>query len=116
MRSRGQCPNSLVLHQLFQIELIDLIGSTHGTVRKELVLAKNLFGSHFDRPVMPVNPKHRSIQGVLTFETVASLPLVPDLTPPAPATGVHELAWRWDGAGGKAGVCFERHADLRNAR
>ena len=40
----------------------------------------------FDGPVMPVNPKHRAIEGVLTYPDVASLPLIPDLavigTPP----------------------------------
>ena len=28
---------------------------------------------------MPVNPKHRSILGVLTFDTISSLLLIPDL-------------------------------------
>jgi acetyltransferase len=51
------------------------------------VLAHNLFNFGFDGPIMPVNPRHRAIEGVLTYPDAASLPEVPDLavlaTPPA---------------------------------
>ena len=75
------------LDKLFKPDSIALIGASKRPGSVGAVLAKNLFGSGFDGPVMPVNPKHRSIRGVLTFESVGSLPLVPDLaliaTPPA---------------------------------
>ncbi|MGI9416923.1 MAG: GNAT family N-acetyltransferase [Geminicoccaceae bacterium] len=75
------------LDKLFKPGSIALVGASKRPGSVGAVLAKNLFGGGFDGPVMPVNPKHRSIQGVLTFETVESLPQVPDLaviaTPPA---------------------------------
>jgi acetyltransferase len=63
------------------------------------VVARNLFSAGFDGPVMPVNPKHRAIEGVLTYPDVASLPVAPDLaviaTPPDTVPGlVAELAAR----------------------
>ncbi|MGI9501864.1 MAG: acetate--CoA ligase family protein, partial [Geminicoccaceae bacterium] len=80
------------LEKLFAPQSIALIGASKRPGSVGAVLAENLFGGGFDGPVMPVNPKHRSIQGVLTFETVASLPLVPDLaviaTPPATIPGL----------------------------
>ncbi|MEM7045182.1 MAG: CoA-binding protein, partial [Pseudomonadota bacterium] len=75
------------LDKLFKPESIALIGASKRPGSVGAVLAKNLFGGGFDGPVMPVNPKHRSIQGVLTHQSIESLPLVPDLaviaTPPA---------------------------------
>ena len=74
------------LDRLFKPQSIALIGASKRPSSVGAVLARNLFASGFDGPVMPVNPKHRSIQGVLTFEDVESLPLTPDLaviaTPP----------------------------------
>jgi len=53
---------------------------------------RNLLGGGFDGPVMPVNPKHRSVAGVLTYPDVESLPLTPDLavicTPAATVPGL----------------------------
>lgn len=80
------------LDKLFKPQSIALIGASKRRGSVGSVLAENLFGGGFDGPVMPVNPKHRSIQGVLTFETVADLPLVPDLaviaTPPRTVPGL----------------------------
>ena len=80
------------LEKLFKPEAIALIGASKQPGSVGAVLAENLFGSGFDGPILPVNPKHRSIQGVLTFESVDSLPLVPDLaiiaTPPATVPGL----------------------------
>ena len=80
------------LDKLFKPGSIALIGASKRQGSVGAVLAKNLFGGGFDGPVMPVNPKHRSIQGVLTHQTIESLPLVPDLaviaTPPATIPGL----------------------------
>ncbi|MEM9629564.1 MAG: acetate--CoA ligase family protein [Pseudomonadota bacterium] len=80
------------LEKLFKPETLALIGASKRPSSVGSVLAKNLFGGGFDGPVMPVNPKHRSIQGVLTFDSIASLPLVPDLaiiaTPPKTIPGL----------------------------
>lgn len=74
------------LESLFNPASIALIGAskTPGSVGR--VLARNLMGGGFDGPIMPVNPKHRAVGGVLTWPNVAALPVVPELaiisTPP----------------------------------
>lgn len=67
------------LESLFNPSSIALIGAskTPGTVG--YVLARNLMSAGFDGPIMPVNPKHRSIGGVLTWPDVESLPVTPEL-------------------------------------
>jgi acetyltransferase len=44
-----------------------------------MALARNLFRAGFAGPVMPVNPDHHVIESVLTYPSIASLPLTPDL-------------------------------------
>ena len=39
----------------------------------------NLLESGFVGPVVPVNPKHEAVAGVLTYPDVGSLPLTPEL-------------------------------------
>jgi acetyltransferase len=74
------------LDVLFKPRSIALIGASkvRGTVGA--VLAHNLFNSGFTGPIIPVNPKHRAIEGVLTYPDAQALPEVPDLaviaTPP----------------------------------
>ena len=50
------------------------------------VLAKNILRSGFRGPVLPVHPEAASLEGVLAYPDVASLPIAPDLavlaTPP----------------------------------
>jgi acetyltransferase len=67
------------LDSLFNPSSIALVGAskTPGTVG--YVLARNLMSAGFDGPIMPVNPKHRAIGGVLTWPNVASLPVTPEL-------------------------------------
>ncbi|WP_044559661.1 acetate--CoA ligase family protein, partial [Azospirillum sp. B4] len=75
------------LHHLFKPSSIALIGASRRPHTVGAVVARNLFGGSFDGPIMPVNPQERSIEGVLTYPDVASLPVVPDLavicTPPS---------------------------------
>ncbi|MGB8273983.1 MAG: bifunctional acetate--CoA ligase family protein/GNAT family N-acetyltransferase [Alphaproteobacteria bacterium] len=87
------------LDYLLKPKSVALIGAskTPGTVGA--VVARNLFSAGFDGPVMPVNPKHRAIEGVLTYPDPASLPVPADLaviaTPPDTVPGlVRELAER----------------------
>lgn len=65
---------------------IALVGASKTQGSIGWVLARNLISGGFDGPIMPVNPKHRSIGGVLTWPNVSSLPVVPELavisTPP----------------------------------
>jgi acetyltransferase len=93
------------LDLLFKPKSVALIGASkrHGSVGA--LIARNLFRSGFDGPVMPVNPEHSAIERVLTYPDVASLPLVPDLaiisTPPEAVPGIlADLA----GRGTKAAV------------
>ena len=65
----------------------------------------NLLQGNFSGPIMPVNPKHTAVAGVLCYPDVASLPLTPDLavvcTPRVTVLGIiAELASR----GSKAAV------------
>lgn len=53
---------------------------------------ENLLSGGFDGPIIPVNPKHKSVAGVLCFPDVGSLPFAPDLavicTPPPTVPGL----------------------------
>lgn len=60
---------------------------------------QNLLSGGFDGPIIPVNPTHKSVAGVLCFPDVGSLPFAPDLavvcTPPPTVPGlVSELGAR----------------------
>ena len=74
------------LDVLFKPRSIALIGASKARASMGAVLAHNLFNSGFTGPIMPVDPKHRAIEGVLTYPDAAALPEVPDLaviaTPP----------------------------------
>ncbi len=74
------------LDALFQPNSIALIGASQRAGSVGAAVARNLFRTGFDGPVMPVNPKHQAIEGVLAYPDVESLPLTPDLavlaTPP----------------------------------
>ena len=113
------------LQFLFKPKSVALIGASKRPGSVGALVARNLFRSGFDGPVMPVNPKHGAIEGVLTYPDVASLPLVPDLavigTPPETVPGIiADLA----GRGTKAAVVLTagfgeggeaRGAELRQA-
>ena len=74
------------LDHLFKPRSIALIGASKQPRSVGAVLARNLFNAGFDGPVMPVNPNHRAIEGVLAYASADDLPEVPDLaviaTPP----------------------------------
>jgi acetyltransferase len=80
------------LQFLFKPQSVALIGASNRPGSIGALLARNLFRGGFDGPVMPVNPKHRAVERVLTYPDVASLPLVPDLaviaTPPETVPGI----------------------------
>jgi acetyltransferase len=113
------------LQFLFKPKSVALIGASKQPGSVGALVARNLFRSGFDGPIMPVNPKHDAIEGVLAYPDVKSLPLVPDLaviaTPPETVPGiVADLAERGTkgavvitagfGEGGQA-----RGAELRQA-
>lgn len=74
------------LDSIFKPSSIALIGASRKPRSVGAVVARNLFNAGFDGPILPVNPHDRSIEGVLTYASVAALPITPDLaviaTPP----------------------------------
>lgn len=87
------------LDHLFKPRSVALIGASKREGSVGSVIARNLIGSGFDGPVLPVHPRHESIHGVLAYPDVASLPVTPDLaviaTPPQTVPGlVAELGER----------------------
>ena len=87
------------LDHLFRPSSVALIGASTRAGSVGAVVARNLLRSGFTGPVMPVNPRHRAVEGVLAYPDVTSLPLTPDLaiicTPPPTVPGlVAELGAR----------------------
>lgn len=74
------------LDYLFKPASVALIGASTRAGSVGAVVARNLFNAGFEGPVMPVNPHHRAVEGVLAYPDVTSLPVTPDLavicTPP----------------------------------
>ncbi len=87
------------LEAFFRPNSIALIGARKVPHSVGAVMAANLLSGGFNGPIMPVNPRHRSVNGVLTYPDVKSLPVSPDLavicTPPETVPGlIAELAQR----------------------
>jgi acetyltransferase len=87
------------LEHLLKPTSVALIGASKRPNSVGAVVARNLLKAGFDGPVMPVNPRHEAIEGVLAYRDVASLPVTPDLaviaTPPDTVPGlVGDLAQR----------------------
>jgi acetyltransferase len=82
------------LDALFHPKSIALIGASNRPKSIGSVLASNLLTGGYDGPIMPVNPKALSINGVLAYKDIASLPITPDLaviaTPPKTIPGIIE--------------------------
>lgn len=74
------------LEYLFKPKSIALFGASQRPGSVGATLAQNLFESGFEGPILPVHPQYKSVNGVLAYPDVASLPVVPDLaiiaTPP----------------------------------
>lgn len=75
------------LEHLFNPQSVAVIGASNRSRKVGSVVMRNLLRGHFAGPIMPVNPKYTAVAGVLCYENVESLPLVPELavicTPPA---------------------------------
>jgi acetyltransferase len=109
------------LDALFQPRAIAIVGASTRPGSVGGMLTRNLLGAGFAGPVMPVNPRHRAVAGVLAYPDVAALPLTPALaviaSPPETVPGiVAALAAR----GTRAAVVItagfrERDAQLRQA-
>ncbi|MEX2643443.1 MAG: CoA-binding protein, partial [Acetobacterales bacterium] len=77
---------------LFAPKSVALIGASPRPATVGDVVIRNLRAGGFAGPIMLVNPKHRTIDGLPVHPDVASLPTVPDLaiiaTPPATVPGL----------------------------
>lgn len=87
------------LDAFFRPKSVALIGASTRPNAVGHVIAQNLMAGGFDGPVMPVNPSHSAVGGVLCYPDVARLPMTPDLavicTPPETVPGlVAELGQR----------------------
>jgi acetyltransferase len=87
------------LDRIFRPDSVAVFGASTEAGSIGQVLVRNLIGGGFKGPVMPVNPRHRAVEGILTYPDAASLPVVPDLaviaTPPPTVPGlVAELGRR----------------------
>ncbi len=75
------------LEHLFRPKSIAVIGASNRPQSVGAVLIRNLLQGGFNGPIMPVNPKHLAIAGVLAYADVDALPTTPELavicTPPA---------------------------------
>src|SRR5271165_891271 len=87
------------LEAVFRPNAVALIGASTRPNAIGQVIALNLMAAGFNGPIMPVNPNHTAVGGVLCYPDVARLPLTPDLavicTPPETIPGlISELGQR----------------------
>ena len=75
------------LEHLFRPKSIAVIGASNRPQSVGAVLIRNLLQGDFNGPIMPVNPKHVAVAGVLAYADISALPITPELavicTPPA---------------------------------
>jgi len=76
------------LEKLFRPRSVAVIGATNRPGAVGAVVMHNLLEGGFEGPILPINPKHSAVAGVLAYPDVDSLPIPPDLavicTPPEP--------------------------------
>jgi acetyltransferase len=80
------------LDKLLAPKSVAFLGASPEPASVGAIVAANLAAEGFAGPVWLVNPRHKSVNGVPCYPTVAALPGVPDLgvisTPPATIPGV----------------------------
>lgn len=67
------------LEYLFKPRSIAVVGRGKAAGGPDATIEFNLIEGGFKGPVMPVNPDHQSISGVLAYKDIPSLPVAPDL-------------------------------------
>jgi len=74
------------LEKMFQPRSVAVVGASNDAGSVGALVMRNLLQGGFDGPIMPVNPKHNSVAGVIAYGSTTDLPTVPDLavvcTPP----------------------------------
>ena len=80
------------LEQLFRPRSIAVIGASARAGALGNIVMHNILEGGFEGPVLPVNPNHQSVAGVLAYPDIEHLPMAPALavigTPPAPIPGL----------------------------
>ncbi len=80
------------LESLFAPSSVAVIGASDRAKSVGATVMRNLLAGGFQGPVLPVNPKHHAVAGVLCYGSIADLPVTPDLavicTPPATVPGL----------------------------
>jgi acetyltransferase len=74
------------LEMLFEPRSVAVIGASNRSGSVGATVMHNLLAAEFSGPVMPVNPKYRSVADIAAYSSVTKLPAAPDLavicTPP----------------------------------
>ena len=93
------------LKPLLQPSSVAVIGASPRTGALGQRVVANLHCGNFGGPVLPVHPKHASVQRIHCYKTVGDLPLVPDLAVICtPAGKVAEQLRQLGERGGRAAV------------
>ena len=67
------------INRFFNPKSIAVIGASNSPYRAGHLIMRNLLQGDFNGPIMPVNAKHQSICGVLSYPSIEDLPQVPEL-------------------------------------
>jgi acetyltransferase len=74
------------LEHLFRPKSVAVVGASPRPLSIGGVVMRNLLAGGFEGPVLPVNPRHSAVAGVMAFPSVNDLPVAPELgvvcTPP----------------------------------
>jgi acetyltransferase len=80
------------LEFMFKPQSVAVIGASTRPRSVGATVMRNLLAGGFAGPILPVNPKHQAVAGVLAYPDVDHLPLTPDLavicTPPRTVPGL----------------------------
>lgn len=83
------------LKYLFKPESIAVIGASSKPNSVGHSVMRNLLKAGFTGPIMPINPKAVSVSGVLAYNDIESLPIVPEMavivTPPKTIPGIIKI-------------------------
>jgi len=67
------------LKQFFNPKSIAVIGASIKPDRAGYLVINNLLAEGFNGAIMPVTPKYRAVHGVLAYQSIADLPITPEL-------------------------------------
>ncbi len=102
------------LDKLLQPSSIAVVGASNRPLSVGNTVMRNLLAGGFEGAIMPVNPKHKAVAGVLAYADVGDLPVAPDLAVICtPAASVPALIDALGGRGTRAAVVLS--AGLREA-